>query len=397
MSSAIRLTLPQARRAWLARQGLAPHHTPDARPLHELVSSIGWIPCPSGLTPYLALHARGALDDRSALDDALYVRRTLDLVPGPRGLTWLVSATDAPLARALAMADHTAREARLGAAASLTAGDVAHARDALRNALRTPRTPAQLRAVLPPSMLTPLPAAAKRVGFSTLAGLALRALWIQGEVTRRSPARRPEEPAVEYAIDPAPRSLPGGSDAVATLGPRWFAAHAPTSLTAFAESFDLAHGRAVSTLRTVLLIDVQVEGLAGPLLAPPDFEAPDAFDGPAVSLLPACDPWLDAHAALSSYAAIASPDAARVIARRHIGAAPAVVVDGAVAGTWSWQGGRVELRWIEPVTAAVVQATERASSRVAALLRSGFASAPLHDGRAPRSAPPLPGELLHEV
>ena len=184
MPSAITLTLRQARLAWLARQSLLPTPSAASPTPAAVTASIGWIPVVSGASPYLSLLARGALARRADLDAAVFTHSELALVPGPRGLLWLVPTADAPLARAFAMADHTSREARVASACGLTARDLEATRDALRAALDSPRTPPQLRAMLSPDALRSLGTPGRRAGLATLAGLVLRALWIQGEVTR---------------------------------------------------------------------------------------------------------------------------------------------------------------------------------------------------------------------
>ena len=143
--SPVRLTLAQARRSWLIRQQLDPASRPavESSGLAARVGAVGWIPVPVPASGYLSLLARGALVHRAELDAALFDRQELALVPGPRGYLWLVPQADAPLARAFAVAEHTAREARIASAVPLMARELHEARAALKALLDQPRCSAR--------------------------------------------------------------------------------------------------------------------------------------------------------------------------------------------------------------------------------------------------------------
>lgn len=395
MASEIRLTLRQARLAWLARQALLPSAR-DANPSPASVTaSIGWIPVVSGASPYLALFARGALTRRADLDAVVFAQHELALVPGPRGLRWLVPTADAPLARAFAMADHTSREARVASACGLTARDLESTRDALRSALESPRTPTQLRAMLSPDALRSLGTPGRRSGLATLAGLALRALWIQGEVTRAPLDARLDRERFRYVLAPHPRVVPSAAEAVDAIAPRWLAAHAPASARDFALAFDIAASRAAAALKPLRPVEVSVEGLDDALLAPADFTAPDALEAePAVSLLPVHDALVDARPNL---AGLAAPEVARALELRGHGYGPIALVDGEAVGAWSWDGARVTVRPLVALPDGVRERLDAEGARVAALLVSEGIEAALHDAKPPRGGPMLPGELLSEV
>ncbi|MFO0608613.1 MAG: crosslink repair DNA glycosylase YcaQ family protein [Polyangiales bacterium] len=378
------LPLPQARLALAARQGLG---RTDARPLAEAVSAAGWLPAPSPATAPLALHARGAWPGRAAFAEAL-ARGDLQLTPGPRGLPWIVPAADAPLARAFALADHASREARVASACNLTARDLAAARDAIRRALESPATGPELAARLDPATLRPLGAPGRRVGFSTVAGIVLRALWAQGEVARTVVTSRAGESRVVWGVDPHPRVVPSAAEAVDAVAARWLAAHAPISAREFAQAFGIAAGRAAAALKPLRPVELRVESVDDVLLAPADFavpaEAPDA--GPC--FLPVGDPMVDARDRLSLLCDRSLAAAAEL---RHVGYAPLVVVAGEAVARWSYDLGRVTVR---PLGASPVHvAPEAVAALEAFLAREVGIDAPLHGERPPRGAAALDGDV----
>lgn len=395
MASALSLTLRQARLAWRARQRLLPFTSGEALSPAAVTASIGWIPAVSGASPYLALFARGAITRRADLDAAVFDRNELSLVPGPRGLPWLVPGADAPLARAFAMADHTSREARVASACGLTARDLDATRDALRDALASPRTPPQLRALLSPDALRSLGTPGRRAGLATLAGLVLRALWIQGEVTRAPLDARLDSERVRYVLAPHPRAVPSAAEAVDAFAPRWLAAHAPASARDFALALDIAASRVAAALKPLRAVDVRVEGFDDAFLAPGDFTVPDAHeDAHDAHLLPVHDALADARPGL---AGLASPEVARALALRAHGYGPIALVDGEAVGPWSWDGARVTVRPLVALSEGARARLDAEAARVEAFLSGEGIEASLHDAKPPRSGSMLPGEFVGEL
>lgn len=392
MSGEISLNVRQARLAWSARQSLTTSSREKPLPLATLTASLGWIAVTSGVAPYLALLARGAIMRRAELDEAIFARGELTVAPGPRGLSWLVPTADAPLARAFAMADHTSRESRVSSSCALTSRDLLGARDALRRALEQPRTPAALMAALPSDVTRSLGATAKRSGVATLAGLALRALWVQGEVTRTHLEGRLDRERLQYSITQLPKVVPSGAGAVETVAARWFTAHAPASARAFAEAFSLATGRAVAALKPLRLVDVRVEGIADGLLAPQGFAAPEETTAPPIAaLLPAGDPYLEARQGLTGVL-----DAERAVGLdgKKLGAGPVALFDGEVVGAWSVDRGQVSLSLFSALAPAAREALETERAAVAAFFASELT--PPADGRKGRDALLIAGEFSAE-
>lgn len=378
------LTQAEARRAWRARQHLGAAST---LALPELVSAVGGVPAPVGASPVLALLARHAIAHRGALDEALFRDRTLALVPGPRGLSWVVSAADAPAVRAFAVAEHAAREARLAAACGLSSRDLLSTRDAIRAALAKPRTSEALRDALPKEARRDLGEAGRRAGSTTLAGLVLRGMWAVGEVDREPVEGRVDRDPWRYRLDPTPRVVPPAAEAVPRLSRAWIDAHAPVTARSFAAAFGIANSRAVAALKPLKLRSVSVEGLSGEYLVPADFAVPAAHGGVAVDLLPVRDPLVDANGDLLG---LCAPEHARAAMGRHGAPSPLVLIDGAVAGTWSVDPGQPQLR-VRPLSAwsaAESAAVDAKASELARFVARELDPPPLHLAAALRTPPP---------
>jgi hypothetical protein len=378
------LTLAEARRAWRTRQHLSPG---AALPLPELVTAVGGLPCPVGAAPALALVARHALGHRAALDQALFRDHTLALVPGPRGMSWVVSAANAPAVRAFAVAEHAAREARLAAACALSSRDLLSTREAIRAALARPRTSDALRDALPREARRDLGEPGRRAGCVTLAGLVLRGMWAVGEVDREPAEGRIDRDPWRYRLDPMPKVVPPAAEAVPRLSLDWIKAHAPISARAFAAAFGIANSRAAAALKPLKLRAVTIEGLAGEHLVPEDFAVPEAAEGVAVDLLPVRDPLVDARPDL---AGLCSPELARASLARQGALAPLILVDGAVVGTWAYDAALSQLR-LRPAlawSAAESAAIDAKAAALAGFIARELDPPPLHLAVALRAPAP---------
>lgn len=380
--SPVRLSLAQARRSWLVRQQLDPASRPALESsgpaaLAARVGAVGWIPVPVPATGYLSLLARGALVHRAELDAALFDRQELALVPGPRGYLWLVPQADAPLARAFAVAEHAAREARIASAVPLMARELHEARDALKALLDQPRSPGALREALPSGTLRTLGPVGRRVGCATVAGLVLHGMWAQGELLRLPADGRLDGEGVRYGIDPRPRVVPNAADAVDVIAGRWLAAHAPTTARAFAAAFGIALGRAQSALKPFRPTAVTVDGLDEDFLAPEGFEPPAEGPDGLVSVLPFRDPITDVRPGLQG---LADEAVARAVTLKSLGPGPVVLVDGEVVATWSYDPAsmRLALRPLQALSAAVASRMHDAADGVAGFIARELRPPVLH-------------------
>ncbi len=374
------ISLAQARRAWRARQRLS--HPPITLPSSEipaLLAVIGWIPVVAGDPGvYIALRARGALARRADLDAALRASTTLTIAPGPQGHAWLVPTADAPLARAFALADHASREARIAAACDLTEHELRAARDALRDALGTPVTPDDLRAKLSPAVQRPLGKVGKRAGCPTLATLALRALWIHGELLRVATDATANGLTYRYVLDPQPRAVPSPTAAIAAVVRPWFGAHAPATAKDFAVAYGLAGSRAHAAVQPLGLHTVTIDGLGDGYLTLPEDPGinTDEVTEQTVDLLPGHDPWLHAHPRLHG---LCAPDvAAHAQTREHVPLA-SVLLDGTIVGVWTRHEGTGRISWralVPDLSPEASQAIDAAVSSLDAFITQDFPLVP---------------------
>jgi hypothetical protein len=346
----------------------------------ETLADIGWIPMPSIATPYLALFARDAIVHRRDLEDP---RVEIAVVPGPRGATWLVPSSEAPLARAFAVADHASREARIAASTTLTSRDLEGTREALRDAMAKPVTLDEIRSRLADGLLRSLGDVGRKAGMPTLASMVLRNMWVTGEVMRVQGEGTLDTAVVRWGIDPRPRTVPTAADAVIVVAARWLAAHGPVSAKAFAAAFQIAAGRANGALKAVKPVEIEIEGLDGTYLAPEGFVPPAAGDAP-VRLLPVRDPLTDVH-----LAALSTGDAARLAMTRAHGVGPTVLLGGEVIGAWNYDPLGRAIAWrplVAPVDERAQAAIATEAARVSAFIRGELGAVPLHTATPPARA-----------
>jgi hypothetical protein len=381
------MTIDRVRRERLTRQGL--RRGAPRRPLVEAVSSLVGVPMPVGASAALALFARGLITRREELDAAWLARGELAAVPGPRGMLWLCATADAPLLRSFAVADHAAREARVASACALTARDLLGARDALREALASPRRAEELRTLLPPALTRSLGTPGQRAGAVTLAGLVLRGMWCVGEVSRAPSSGRVDGEVYVYGIDGHPRVTPNAAESVDLVAARWFTAHGPATAKEFAAAFGIAAGRATAALKS---LGLRASRLDEETLLSPEGDEPAPWEADEVALLGLRDPLTDANPSLSRWAEVTVARAAQM---RHLGPGPVVMVRGEVVGGWALDAeGRVVLRVRGEVDAAARGSLAITGAALEGFVASALGHAPaLHGTVLPRALPPLTTEI----
>lgn len=381
------MTIDRVRRERLARQGL--RRGAPRRPLVEALPALVGVPMPVGASAALALFARGLITRREELDAAWLHRGELAAVPGPRGMLWLCATADAPLLRSFAVADHAAREARVASACALTARDLLGARDALRDALATPRRAEDLRAALSPALTRSLGTPGLRAGAVTLAGLVLRGMWCVGEVSRAPVSGRVDGETYVYSIDAHPRVTPNAAESVDLVAARWFQAHGPATAKEFAAAFGIAAGRAAAALKP---LGLQASRLDDETLLAPAQDEPSPWASDEVAMLGLRDPLTDANPSLSRWA---EPIVARAVQMRHLGPGPVVIVRGEVVGGWALDAeGRVVLRVRGELDTAARRALEEARAALEAFVASALGPSPsLHGTVLPRALPPITTEI----
>lgn len=214
---ALRLSLEQARRAFIAAQGFP---VPAGRSPVQVLEETGFVRTLGGVDVYLAVRARMRGMRRADLDGSV-ARHEAQVIPAVRGCMYLVPRRDVPLALRVADVLSRSRFEREQEKAGIRPGEAAELGAAVLQTLRErgPLGTDALRKALPPGTVRSLGEAGKKVGLSSPLPPALRVLEFAGQVertlesgrldserylwraTERSPfegARLPEDPADLY-------------------------------------------------------------------------------------------------------------------------------------------------------------------------------------------------------
>jgi hypothetical protein len=184
------------------------------------------------------------------------------------------------------------------------------------------------------------------------AGQALAHLLLAASIAGvvvRGPLRGREQALVDRAAWVRPRAVPTGDEALARLGTRYLAGHAP------ATPADLAWWAGITRADAARAL--------GPARPAPGAPAPAP---PAPVLLGAFDPAL---LGWTSREWLCGPHCGEVAAGGMIRAA--AVVDGRVVGTWTTPGGRVALAPLESVPAPAAAALAADAADVERFLATG--------------------------
>src|SRR5688572_4640708 len=179
--AARRLSLEDARRVWIAAQGLP---AGDGK-LLPTIQRTGFLRTLGGVDVYLAARARSAGMPRKALDD-LVVKGLVKVIPAVRGCIYLVANADVPTALRFAETLTAPRAAKEQARAGMKKGELAKVAKAVHAVLvrQGQLTTDAIRRALAPGTVRPLGEAGKKVGITSPLPSALRALEFAGEVER---------------------------------------------------------------------------------------------------------------------------------------------------------------------------------------------------------------------
>jgi hypothetical protein len=185
---ALRLTRDQARRAFVAAQGLAP--APGRSPVGVLEET-GFVRTLGGVDVYIALRARVPEMRREDLDSVVAAHQA-QVVPAARGCMYLVPRRHVPISLRVAGLLSRARDDRDQEKAGIRPGEVEEIAKAALETLRErgPLTTDGLRKALPAGTVRSLGEQGKKVGVSSPLPGALRRLEFEGLVERTLENRR---------------------------------------------------------------------------------------------------------------------------------------------------------------------------------------------------------------
>ena len=366
------------RRARLAlRHGLAP----DRRPADvvALAGALGGLHATDPASVYLAARARLADPAVGAIEDALYVERTLVRMLGMRRTMFVVPVALAPVVQAAATRALVPGERKRFVALLESAGVAADGAAWLRAAQE-----ATLRALVARGEATAtelgddVPALRTRIAvaegkpYASTQGVASRILFLlaaEGRIVRGRPLG--SWTSTQYRWAPVEGWLGAElerldvDDAAAELVRTWLGAFGPGTTA------DLKWwtGWTMGLLRRALArLDVAEVALAGPTpaLVLAEDAAPVAAPAPWVALLPALDPGPMGWQERSWY--LGAHRAALFDRSGNIG--PTVWCDGRIVGGWAQRkaDGEVVVRLLEDVGGEAVRAVAEEAARLRAWL-----------------------------
>src|SRR5215212_447861 len=178
----LRVSLEQARRAFVSAQGFPPR---PGRSVVQVLEETGFVRTLGGSDIYLALRARMPGMRRADLE-AVVEAHEAQIVPAVRGCMYLVPRRDVPLALRMADVVSRSRHERDQEKAGIRPGEVEGVGKAVLETLRErgPLTTDALRKALPSGTVRSLGEVGKRVGISSPLPGALRMLEFDGHVER---------------------------------------------------------------------------------------------------------------------------------------------------------------------------------------------------------------------
>jgi hypothetical protein len=372
MAGAVRRIGVQERRARLGlRHRLAPASRADG--VAEVARDLVALHATDPASVFLAAAARMRAPSVEAVERALYEDRLLLRMLGMRRTMFVVPVELAPVVqaactRAIAAAQRRLTEQLIGQAgiaddparwleeveaATLKALEARGSATAAELAADEPRLRSQL-------VLAEGKSYASRPNVTTrvLLGLAADGLIVRG---------RPRGSWIssQYRWSPIGSWLPGGmaewstEAAQAELVRRWLAAFGPGTVADLKWWTGLTAGQVKRALAAAEVVEVDLDGAPGLVLAG-DLEPPPAAE-PWVALLPALDPTVMGWTGRGWYLGEHGP----TLFDRNGNAGPTVWWDGRIVGGWAQRkDGEVAYRLLEDVGAEGVAAVEAAAERL---------------------------------
>jgi len=382
----------RARRAGLVGQGdRSKDETGDdtsSVSVEETVARAGWPLAPGSTAPYLSLRLRNPACTRKLVDQTVLEERRLVRVTSVRGEAFLVPRDVVLTAIATKGRRIDARIRQIAKVVSISRGEVETLAMAIAEFLNEgPATIKGLEEGLPAGMLRSFGTEGRRAGVSGVLPVALEYLQEEGRVLHLDTGRRLDDGKRVYSlIEKALPGIEGPAPEQLEVLPRAFELYLRSFGPARLEDFVWWAGTTLNRTRSAVEsldeapVEVEVEGLAGPLaIFPDDLEsllAHESSEEPDVVLLPNRDPYYLGRKILNrEFIDADSPD--RVLARfrgKSVAArvVPTVLVNGRIAGIWEWHAKKKSIGWalFEPsdADAPLPPGTDAAIEREAAWL-----------------------------
>lgn len=361
----------------------------------ELVTAIGYLPCPGGASPYLSLWTRSPRLDRHLLELEVFDNGALLELPFARH-TWVVApATDAPWVLAAARRGHEQKAAPLRKARLIDDRKAGKIAELVLAALEEgPSGADELRTRLPQPLCVPLGEAGRKAGFPSLFTLVLRELLLDGAVIRRSRERRLDRDGALFALPDRPIPQLDRAEALAALAGRYFRAHAPAPVAGFAHFADCTMSEARAAVADAELVGVSIEEEREPFFLGPEqlaefetFEPPSPprlafvpFRDPAVSALKDLRPLLapeDRHLAFADWRGRLVPAGGGSWVHQHF-----ILLGGLIAGIWEFDETRRQVRYatIHPLPTRMRRVADAAAQELGAFVAEELGDATFYGG-----------------
>ncbi len=314
----------------------------------------GWVRTVGGVDGYLSIHARPPAARRAAIH-AAPLAGDLRLTPAARGCIYLVPASQAPLALALARDQVLPRERRTQERAGVDPAELVALGEAVAETLASgPMGTAALRAALPATLIRSLGEVGKKLGLSSTLPPALRELEFAGRIVRVPTDGRLDTERYDWALTPEDAETVDRRPAaqrnadIAGIALAWLA---PIDTRGLADFLGWTQTETKAALKACGALPVAVEGAPAWML-PKQRAQLDAPPPMATVLLPAMDTLLAWHGGPAPF--LHHDDLHREVpvwgpARRSSWAeikhplARVVLASGQVCGRWEYDPERGDL------------------------------------------------------
>lgn len=392
-AAGLRLSRDQARRAFVAAQGLpaAPGRSPV-----EVLEESGFARTLGGVDVYVALRAR-VPDLRRADLDRLVDGQQAQIVPAVRGCMYLVPRRDVALCLRLAASLTRTRDDRDQEKAGVRPGEVEELAAAVLETLRArgPLTTDAIRKALPPGTVRSLGEQGKKIGLSSPLPPALRRLEFEGHVERTLESLRLDSERYLWraaAVSPfeGVRLPDDPADLHAGFARIFFHAAGLATLKDFAGWSGLSQRDAKAAVERAGLLTAEVEGIADPFHLPEERRPLlDAGEMEGAALLSFEDNLIHLHGGSAllvdeAYHSVGVP-------AWHMGSRPSTLgdarslslrpflADGRISGFWEYDpdSGRIVARPFGALSKAARAQVEEAADGLA-----GFLTGELGHGRS---------------
>jgi len=329
--------------------------------VEETVTRAGWPLAPGSTSPYLSLRVRNAACTREVVDRSILKERRLVRVTSVRGEPFLVPREVVLTAVAAKGRRIDARIRQIAKVVSISRGEVETLAMAIAEFLDDgPATIKELEEGLPTGMLRSFGTEGRRAGVSGVLPVALEYLEEEGRILHLDTGRRLDDGKRVYSlIEKALPELEGPAPDQLEVLPQAFELYLRSFGPARLEDFVWWAGTTLNRTRSAIEaletapVEVEVEGLAGPLaIFPDDLEsllAHEPSDEPVAVLIPNRDPLYLGRKVLNREfidADTPEPVLARFrgksVAARVV---PTVLVNGRIAGIWEWHAKKKSIGW----------------------------------------------------